>query len=79
MKKLKYIFTALCLVGLLSGCYKDDSTSFQIPLADVSIASHENIPFYAGVESSYTPTVEWGDKSQEDFEYKGTLNGREEI
>ncbi len=79
MRNLKYIFTALCLVGLLSGCYKDDSTSFQIPLADVTIASHENIPFYAGVESSYTPTVEWGDKSQEDFEYKWTLNGREVI
>lgn len=66
-------------MSILSGCYEDDSTSFQIPLADVTIASHEKIPFSVGVESNYTPTVEWGSKSQADFDYKWTLNGREVI
>ncbi len=79
MKNLKYIFTALCLAGLLSGCYKDDSTSFQIPLADVTIASHEKIPFFVGVESDYTPSIEWGSTSEADYDYKWTLNGREVI
>lgn len=79
MKNLKYLFTAICLISLLSGCYKDDSTSFQIPLADVTIASHEKIPFYVGVESNYTPTIEWGGTSEADYDYKWTLNGREVI
>lgn len=79
MKNLKYIFTAVCLISLLSGCYKDDSTSFSVPLADVSIASHENMPFFVGVESDYTPTIEWGGTSQDDYDYKWTLNGREVI
>lgn len=79
MKNLKYIFTVICLTVLLSGCYKDDSTSFQIPLADVTIAPHENIPFYVGVESDYTPSVEWGETSESDYNYKWTLNGKEII
>lgn len=79
MKNLKYIFTAICLIGVLSGCYKDDSTSFSIPLADVTIASHEKIPFKIGEMSEYTPTIEWGGTSQEDYDYKWTLNGREVI
>lgn len=79
MKNLKYIFTAVCLLGLLSGCYKDDSTSFQVPLADVTIASHEKIPFSVGVESNYTPTIEWGGTTEADYDYKWTLNGREVI
>ena len=79
MNRLKYIFTAVCLMSILSGCYEDDSTSFQIPMADVTIASHEKIPFSVGVETNYTPTVEWGSKSQADFDYKWTLNGREVI
>lgn len=79
MKKLKYIFTAICMVSLLSGCYKDDSTSFQIPLADVTIASHDNIPFYVGTVSEYTPNITWGGTTKEDYDYKWTLNGREVI
>lgn len=79
MKSLKYLFTTICLIGLLSGCYKDDSTSFQIPLAGVSIASHENMPFFAGVESDYTPTIEWDGTTEADYDYKWTLNGREVI
>lgn len=64
---------------MLSGCYEDDSTSFQFGLEDVKIASHEKIPFSVGVETNYTPSVEWGSKSQADFEYKWTLNGHEVI
>ena len=79
MNNLKYIFTALCLISLLSGCYKDDSTSFQVPLADVTIASHEKIPFYVGVETNYTPSIEWGGTTEADYDYKWTLNGREVI
>lgn len=67
------------MVSLLSGCYEDESTSFQIPLADVTIASHEKIPFSVGVETEYTPSVEWGGTSQDDYTYKWTLNGREVI
>ena len=79
MNKIKYLFTAVCLMTMLSGCYEDDSTSFQFGLEDITIASHEKIPFSVGVESDYTPSVEWGSKSQADFDYKWTLNGREVI
>ncbi len=79
MKKLKYLLSVICLTSILSGCYKDDSTSFQIPLADVIISSYEKIPFSVGVESEFTPTVEWGSTSQEDYDFKWTLNGRETI
>ncbi len=79
MKNLKYLFTAICLIGILSGCYKDDSTSFSVPLAGVTIASHEKMPFFVGIESDYTPTIEWNGTSPEDYEYKWTLNGREII
>mgnify|MGYP004553978727 CR=1 FL=1 len=77
--KFRNIIFSLTLVAFASGCYKDDSQNFQIPLADVSIAADDAISFSVGVEGTYEPVIEWGGTSESDYDYKWTDNGREVI
>lgn len=81
MKKTVYILAA-ALAFVAASCAKDDSTSFQIELPEVSIAEDNGIKFKAGVESVYEPSITWAGTSPEDYNYAwvlSTKNGRDTI
>ena len=73
------ITLSLSLAAAVSGCYRDDSTGYQIPLADVSISADDAISFSVGVEGTYEPTIEWGGTSESDYDYEWTDGGKEVI
>ena len=80
MKKL-IIYLGLILMAncFLTGCIKDDSTSFQIDMPDVTIAPDDAIAFAVGTEGEYAPTIDWAGTDPADYDFLWTYNGREEL
>ena len=80
MKKTFACIIALAASALaFTGCYKDDSTSYQFDVPGVKILADDTKAFAVGEESVFEPVIEWDGTSENDYTYVWTLEGFETI
>lgn len=79
MRTNRYFIALAAMAAILTGCYKDDSTTYQYEIAKVSIGADDTKAFSIGEESVFEPLIEWDGTSENDYTYRWTLEGLETI
>lgn len=81
MKRISILIATAALLAA-AGCIKDESSSMNIPLKDISLLANDSWVANLGEEVELTPLIEWGtgvDQSENAYDYEWRLNADEVI
>jgi len=81
MKRISIIIAAAVLLTT-AGCIKDNSSSMNIPLEDITLLADDSRVANLGEETEISPAIQWGegvDQSESAYEYEWRINAGDVI